>query len=94
MKNIDEILEEIREAAFRLEEDGAEFNRIMILAPKHFIDKLSYEFEKTTGDKFNREDRMKLFGYPIFPSFENKITVYDEDIVEDLGRLPIKIELI
>lgn len=93
MKNIDEILDEIREAADTLEAQGAEIHSIVILAPKNFIDRLKDEFEKITGDKVNREDRIKLFGHPIFPSFENKITVYDEDIVIDLGRLPIKIEL-
>ncbi len=93
MKNSDEILDEIREAAYHLQADGAEFNRIIILAPKYFIDKLYDEFEKKTGDKINRKDKMTIFGYSVFPSFENKITVYDEYIVEDLKRFPIKIKL-
>lgn len=91
MKNIDEILDEIREAAFQLEAQGAEYKKIIILAPKYFIDMLHDEF---IGDKVNKEDKMTLFGYRVFPSFENRITVYEEDIVVDLGRLPIKIKLI
>ncbi|HET8838067.1 MAG TPA: hypothetical protein VFM82_03645 [Flavobacteriaceae bacterium] len=93
MKNYDEILQEIKEAAYHLEADGAESNRIIILSPKKFIDKLFDEFEKMTGDKINREDKMTLFGCKVFPSFENKITVYDEYIVEDFKRFPIKIKL-
>lgn len=93
MKNYDEILQEIREAAYNLQKDGAEISDIIILAPKKFIDKLIDEFEEKTGDKINSRNSLKLFGCSIFPSFENKITVYDECIVEDLKRFPIKIEL-
>ena len=93
MKNYDEILQEIREATYHLEANGAESNRIIILSPKKFIDKLFDEFESLTGENVNREDKMTLFGYTVFPSFENKITVYDEYIVEDFKRFPIKIKL-
>lgn len=93
MKNHNDILQEIEEAAYHLIEYGAEYNKIIILAPKYYIDKLSDEFEKITGYKINRGDKMTLLGYNVFPSFENEITVYDECIVEDLKRCPIKIKL-